>query len=112
MRAVDRLRGPWGLVALLLTLLAVGGGVYALLRGGGEPSREPPLPEDVRRELSARPPSTLARDPKAAEEYVRRQTCVAGCASVARVCAATAIDDEAARVRCETESRQCQKECR
>ena len=112
MRAVDRLRGPWGLLALVLTLLAIGGGVYVMLHHDGRPSREAPVPEDVRRELAAPPPRTLARDPQAAEAYVRIQSCLAGCVSVMRVCTATALDDEDAHARCSVEDRLCKKECR
>ncbi len=112
MRAVDRLRGPFALVALLLTLLAIGGGIYMLARTDHAPASGAPVPGEVRRELGAPPPGNLARDPRAAEAYVRQQTCLANCASEARVCTATSVDDESARTRCLVESRLCEKECR
>ena len=112
MRAVDRLRGPWGLVALLLTLLAVGGSIYMLVRADRTPAAASSVPVDVSRELGAPPPRNVARDPRAAEAYVREQTCLADCQATARICAATAVDDEDGRARCVAEGQRCGRGCR
>ncbi|MBK8171144.1 MAG: hypothetical protein IPK60_12475 [Sandaracinaceae bacterium] len=98
----------WKILSLVLALALVLAGTIILLRRAPEGAST--TGEALGPEVSA-PPRDVARNPRAAQEFVQGRACIAACTETDRICRGSSIEPEQ-QAACHNALNACERSCK